>query len=299
MTCFREVDNALLGDYVRRYESVYDPRVSQYLNAAARCQVGNGDATAAKNSLFPDTLKAVANAEFGFVLGLGKGHVTTSRAYHGYAKTDPDIQGTTGAVEVFDVVNIPGAKLEAQEPEVRDGAPALAFTVSNFDSAEAAKTLRRIYRMPVSVEVRAFEFKYNGVKNVPFEKREDDLNSWQEGIADIVIDAGYREFPESEFERLGLSSDEVRDRIIQNMRFGDRKFTNELLGPKFFMLFHDAPGDCGHLIDLAVELPEKNVKVDYGAIVMVLMDFGHCREHYPDRLINDSVNYIRSEVENR
>src|SRR5271165_3527208 len=102
LSCFREVDKALLGDYVRRYESVYSRRVSQYLDAAAHCQVGNGNATAIKNSLFPDTLKAIASPEFGFVLGLGKGHVTTSRAYQAYAQTDPNIHGTSGAVEVFD-----------------------------------------------------------------------------------------------------------------------------------------------------------------------------------------------------
>jgi hypothetical protein len=300
LSCFRAVDKAILGDYVRRYESVYSRRVSQYLDAAAHCQVGNGDATAIKNSLFPETLKAIASAEFGFVLGLGKGSVTTSRAYHAYAQTDPDLHGTSGAVEVFDVVNIPGGKLPDQEPAMADRAPTLAVTVSNLDGAAAAETLRNMYRLPVSVDARAFDFQYNGGKNVPFETKKDDLDGWQQGMADVFINAGYAEVPESEFEKMGLTSDEVRDRLVQSLKFGQRKFVDQYLGPKLFMLFRDAPGDCGDVVDLFVAEPENNVKADYGTILMMAITFGHCCENSRrGRLINEVVDYIRSEVKDR
>jgi hypothetical protein len=299
LSCFREVDNAILSDYVHRYESGYSARETKYLDAAALCQVGNGDAIAAKSSLFPPTLKAIASAGFGYVLGLGKGHVTPSRAYHGYAETDPEIHGTSGAVEVFDAVNIPGGKLEVQEIAMVNREPTLDFTISKLDATETRETLRSMYRLPVSAEVRAFDFKYKGVQNVPFQTRADDLESWKKGIAKILVAAGYREYLESEYNTMGLSKEEVRERLVKGLKFGDRKMAAERFGP-FSMLFRDAPGDCANVVDLLVFEPEKNVKEDYGTIAMVLIDAGHCGNNSrPDRLINDAVDYLRKETNDR
>lgn len=106
LSCFRSVDKNLLRRYIKDYDVVYRARALRYLDDAGNCAAGNGSAAAVPESLFPAQFKVVARANFGFALGIRKERASKSRAYHGYADVDPDVETAFGAVEVFDIFNL-------------------------------------------------------------------------------------------------------------------------------------------------------------------------------------------------
>jgi hypothetical protein len=64
LLCFHPIGDRAL----RKYRDNYDPaQTYSYKQAAASCPGTNHDASEAANSLFPQSLSAVAEARFGFV----------------------------------------------------------------------------------------------------------------------------------------------------------------------------------------------------------------------------------------
>ena len=102
ISCVKKADEADLIRYKDAYLPVYGPLVERYLDAAAHCPAGNGDAAIANRNLMPFPLTFVARYSFGFVLPIGDQLVGKTSFIHGYGKVDPSLTSFgSGAIEFF------------------------------------------------------------------------------------------------------------------------------------------------------------------------------------------------------
>lgn len=90
IACFREATAAVVHDYKDRFQGVYAAKVVDYLNAAAKCSVGNGDPTVGPSNALPPYLWPALKYDFGFILPVGRGPIGLSTIVHGYGHSDPD-----------------------------------------------------------------------------------------------------------------------------------------------------------------------------------------------------------------
>jgi hypothetical protein len=300
ITCFRELKASVLTDYKTNFESVYSHQLDRYLAAAKQCSVTNHDATAVPNSLFPMILNPIATPQFGYVVGIGKGRVTSSRAYHGFAKLDPALGSSWGAIDVVDIINVPGATLGDQSLPQETGPP-LTVSISRMPEVESqiATNMRRTYGVAAHARAQVFDFQYNGSKSIPLTQKTNDLGRWQDGVADILERSDYEEYTDEELETAGVTRADLRERMVSHLDFGTRTIANKQIGNKIYILHRDDRGDCGHVADVIVYLPEPNVKADYGQLALILSSFGHCSSDPAPELIEKATSYIRNEVSSR
>jgi hypothetical protein len=302
LACLRSVDERLLKRYVADYD-LYRTPVIQYLNAAAQCPAGNGDATAAPKSVFPPVFKVAARANFGWVLGLGKQLVSDTRAYHGYADVDPEVEQTLGGAEVFDVFSLhqsPSAKLiPASIGET--------LKVETDDLSEArekmSEQLGRLFNVPVDAKIRLFEFKYSGPKDIPLSKRQSDLDGWQEAISSTLGQAGFRRLTRKDLEGTQFRDpDDLGKWMIQHLPWGSRQHAAEMFSSRVVFRIDDRLNSCTRIGEVFVQKPEEDVRADYGGIAILLMDEGHdCddAEVSSDDVIDKATTYLRGEVKSR
>jgi hypothetical protein len=103
LACQRSARWSDILAYRQTYQETYAPRVRTYLDAAAACPQGNGDATTAVPTMLPFIVGVYAKYELGFALPRGgTGLVGESTFVHGYGSVDPDlIDSDHPAVEFF------------------------------------------------------------------------------------------------------------------------------------------------------------------------------------------------------
>ena len=102
LLCYQSADIADIKDYRERYDTVYAPKVIQYLQLAAACSVGNGDPTVSVGiGMLPYLMSLVARSELGFILPTGGSLVGSGLIIHGYGTVDPDLRSGISALEFF------------------------------------------------------------------------------------------------------------------------------------------------------------------------------------------------------
>lgn len=99
LTCLREASAPEVKSYKLNYESLFAHKVASYLDLAAKCPVGNGDATIAPASTLPQIVSLVARFEFAFALPIGREPVGTGMITHGFASLDPSLNSPFSAIE--------------------------------------------------------------------------------------------------------------------------------------------------------------------------------------------------------
>ena len=104
LDCLRATPASDIADYKSRYDDRggYAPFVKAYLTSAAKCPVGNGDASIAAPVLLPFYVSILTDFQIGFALPLGNRAVGDGMVIHGYGYADPD-SGVGEAVEFFSI----------------------------------------------------------------------------------------------------------------------------------------------------------------------------------------------------
>lgn len=277
LTCFRPVDKMQLDNYIDTYDSNYRERVVEYLKVAARCPVGNGDATAAPNSLFPPLLNSIARARFGFVLQIG--NERNSQIYHAYADLNPDIDSSkAGAIEVIDFIK--NVKETIIPPPACAGKEGITVNIDN--SPDVRKTVENSFRQQYGaravVKTRFVTLTYCGSENIPTSTKKNDLDEWLDQLKYELAVTDYREMEPEDFRGTPFRSvDDMREIIARNMPFGQRN-SNRTIGPHLLVMVDDShPQQCVATAEAMVLEPEENVKSDYGSVGLVFIGLGDCR----------------------
>jgi hypothetical protein len=308
LTCFRGVDKIILRDYADKYDSVYRTAAVKYLDASAHCALANGDAAAAPSSLFPPILDSVAKPRFGFYLGMGKELVSHTRAYHGYADVDPDIEGRLGAIEIVDLLKVDQSVSNPVIPNPTNIPKGISLTID--DSPGTRRTLVQTFenqlKRPAVAKVRLVDFKYGGPQNISLTKRQRDLDDWQDGVANILQRAGFRDVTQSDLEGSPFTTpDDMREWIIRNSPFSQQDKDRRMLGPHLVLLVSDEVASCFQVAEVMVKEPEEGVRVDYGGIVIMLLGVGNCHAAegvsgtLSNELLNKATQYLSSEAKSR
>jgi len=91
IACLRPAEPDDIADYRPNYDTRYAETVNRYLERAAQCSAGNGDATVAPRTMLPFMVGLFARHDFAFVLPVGDRFRGSSAIVHGYAHVDPTI----------------------------------------------------------------------------------------------------------------------------------------------------------------------------------------------------------------
>jgi hypothetical protein len=276
LTCFRPVDKMLLDNYINTYDSNYRERVVEYLKVAAQCSVGNGDATAAPNSLFPPLLNSFARARFGFALQIG--NERNSQFYQAYADLNPDIDSSeVGAIEVIDFIK--NVKDTVIPPPACTGKEGITLNVENAPDVGRAveNSLRQQSGTRVVVKTRSITLTYCGSDNISTSTKKSDLDEWLDQLKYELAVTDYREMEPEDFRGTPYRSvDDMRDIIARNMPFGQRN-SNRAIGPHILVMLDDSHPQCVALAEAMTLEPEEDVKSDYGMVGLVFIGLGDCR----------------------
>jgi hypothetical protein len=297
LTCFRPIAARALDDYVNRYDSVYSDKVARYEKLAKMCPVSNGHFASVESDLYPRPFQSIAKPRFGFAIGIDTSPKLRGEAYHGFADVDPDITSSPKAIEIFDVFQTD--QLTQPEPDVSTES-ANTFEINTQDVEAAARAdaawLHSQTHNPSIAKVRLFTLKYTGRKDVEFSKRRSNLEEWQDGIASVLKDAGFREYNESDG---GVPNfDSLREMIIKNSPIANRKFNDDSLGPHIIGLTTDNQR-CLEFATVFVLEPVEDVKSDYGGFFVQIAGTGDCRREQgssgvlSEERFDDIVQYLK------
>jgi hypothetical protein len=286
------VDKSLLNNYIAKYDSDYRVRVNNYLKAARQCSVGNGDATAAPNTLFPPFLNSIARARFGFALQVG--NERKSQIYHAYADLDPTFDASgEGAIEVLDFLRVKG-KVAPTTPESPSDSSSQGMTLKIEDALDGRRSLESVLRrqsgLPAVVKLRFIDFNYSGSENIPIATRQSDLDDWQEEMSYLFDLADYREPEPEELAKTPFHDiDGLRDLIAKNQPFGQRN-SSRTLSSHIILRVDDRYPQCAAIAEVMVLYPEQGVKNDYGSMAIILIGLGDCRIALkPDGTLSDHL----------
>lgn len=275
LTCFRPIAAHALDDYVNRFDSIYSDKVARYEKQSKVCSVGNGHFATVERELYPKPFESIAKPRFGFAIGIDTSSKLRGEAYHGFADVDPDVTAATKAIEIFDVFQTD--QFTPPEPDVSTET-ANAFEINTEDVEAAAKAdaawLHSQTHNPSVAKVRLFTLKYTGKKDVELSKRRSNLEEWQDGIASVLKDAGFRDYNESDG---GVPNfDSLREMIIKYSPIANRKFTDDSLGPHIVGLTTDNQR-CLEFATVFLLEPVEGVKSDYGGFFVQIAGTGDCR----------------------
>lgn len=296
--CFRTVSGELLDNYIRAYDTRYKMKVNEYLTSARKCSVGNGDATAAPNSLLPSLLNPIGRARFGFALQVG--NERDSMVYHGYADLNPDVDSDKlGAIEVFDFIKLSQSTVI---PPAECGSKK-GITLSIDSAPDASKTVENLFRQQYGeravAKIRFITLTYCSSDNISSLTKKSDLDEWQDRLKYILAVTDYREIQSEDFRGTRIKSlDDMRDLVGRNMPFGQRD-TNRPIGPHLLVMIDDSHPQCLALAEAMVFEPEEDVKSDYGTVGIVLIGLGNCsiaqrpNGTLSDQLLEKLVEYLR------
>lgn len=291
LVCFEQIDESALQNFQNNYDAA---RTNRYKRAAASCPITNHDASEAKNTLFPQTLSPVAKGSFGFVVGIGDSHITSSRAYHGFGILDPTLSQTGSALEVFDMFRYkPGAK-PAPLADFTDSVGDWQFEVNDLprnSQRDFARPLEQASGERVGVRIRTITISTLHSSNTSYEDRKSDLDKWQQEIADYLIEQDFRKLTRSELAGTPFrDSDAIRNYVVKNMPFGNGAFS-ERFGPHLVLLVNERDDDCYKVAEVFVAEPEEGVKNDHGSVGLTVFTIGGCRrDGGPDQVLDETIH---------
>lgn len=287
LACFRLIDKRSVDKYFENYKSQYRAMALAYEEAADRCENGNQDATPVGPDLFPSIFLGIGKPLIGFVLGIGKGLTTRSRAYHGFAELDPELNANpANALEVFQIFQV-SSSVAASPPIAsvqKSGVLQLEIIKKNQAVADYEKLMSKKTQMPVFVEFRMISVKYVGSNERSNTEKRNDLERWQRGMTAIVRQNGFRRLTQYELSKAPFhSQDEMRDLMIHNLPFGSRDITGGEMGrhPDFLLRGEDND-DCGQSVEIMSIMPVEGVHEDYGGFGMVSFSIGCEDEKVPE-----------------
>jgi hypothetical protein len=299
LTCFRAINARALDDYVNRFDSVYGEKVGRYEKSTKACSVGNGHFSSVERDLFPRWFDAIAKPRFGFAIGIDSSPKMHGQAYHGFADVDPDLTSNPKAIEIFDVFQTD--HIEKMERDVAtEDAHSFKIETENVEAASSwvARWLRGQTGRPSIGKVRLITLKYQGKKDVDISDRRSNLDEWENGIASVLKDAGFREFNEDDGDPPDFDS--LREMIIKNSPIANRKFTDDSLGPRIIGLTTDNRRCIEFAIVFLLE-PVEGVKSDYGGFFVEIAGVGDCRREetssgaLSDERFNDIIEYLKGQ----
>lgn len=282
LVCFRSASISDIKLYKEQYGQKFAEPVSNYLSAAAACHASNGDTSQAERLSLPWLLSLVSRFDFGFVTLLGKKRLSDSEVVHGYATTDPSIQGATpSALEfVYVTVDNPRYSPDAQRKKAGD------WVVLIDDSKGANDFINQEWRKrgaPLTIDMTHYTLERRTTVSVAQDTKLALIKRLQTAIAESLEEEGYEAISDDDImAKTGKSTTETLGEVTKRMPFGTRDAPRGTLGPTMLILLNERRPRCtkdgagAMSAFLASGQPIPQVASDYGSVGLMLLSMGAC-----------------------
>lgn len=304
LNCFRTADEDDIDFYKEHYKENFSVRESKYLSDAKECSASNGDSARATNTLLPIPLQYISSFEFGFILQLGSSIPSDSAVVHGYAKTDPEIDSEAPSAIEF-------VSIYTSAPEYEDNSK--HETIGNWDISideadEADNELNKEFRhrrIPIKLDITSYSLTQSQAVGVPDDEKLELTEGLQYAIAKVLKDESFKRLTDNDLQNTtGMDSDEIVNKINQQMPFGFKNVSPMKLGRKFLVYVNEKHpvctkhGDGAMGVYLMSTQPTPEVKSDFGSLGVLIIGIGECaRSKSPTRAyIEELKNLVKDQV---
>jgi len=282
--CFRPASLVEVKAYKNDYSERHAFSERQYLDSAAACPDSTGDAARAGPTLFPTVLGELAAFELGFITVMRSAGVASATAVHGYAETDPQLQGDIPSAVEFVSLNYStgtGAPvLDATETSQQVG----DWLLETDDEKALEKDFAKVVQnSPAAMRVFSvgFSFSKRG-SHATADEKALLLRGLKRTVISQLRGEGFRLLSSKTLERLtGMSKPFIFEAIRKNLPYNRRK-TQVLNQFDFEMLIHEHLPTCDPLnpgevmANILNTAAEPGVRSDHGSISIMVLVVGSC-----------------------
>jgi hypothetical protein len=303
LNCFRTANENDIDFYKEHYKEDFSVRESKYLSEAKKCSASNGDSARATNTLLPLPFQSISSFEFGFISQLGNSMPSNSAVVHGYAKTDQEIDSEApSAIEFVSIYT--DAQHEDNSKHETIGNWDISIDEADEADNELNKELRR-RGIPINWDITNYSLTRSQAMGTPDEEKLERTEGLQYAIAKILKDEDFKRLTDNDLQKItGMDSDEMLDKISQQMPFGFKKGSPMKLGRKFLVFVNEKHpictkhGDGAMGVYLMSTQPTPEVKSDFGSLGVLIIGIGECaRYKSPTRAyIEELKNLVKDQV---
>lgn len=285
---------------LQQYQDNYDPVVAyRYEASAMDCPATNKVASAAPNSLFPQTLAPIATASFGFVVGLGKSPAPAARVYHGFGLLDPSIGMGNRALEVVDATW--SMQVTADQPGITRSAGATwredVVDMPAESQRDFARPFEQAWGERIGVRMRIITISAGGSSQASSADRAGDVDAAQQGIASYLQASGFRNLTSSELANTPFGdTDKMRDLIVQHAPYGYRNSLKGRVASHMVFMVDERVEDCNKVAEVFGVKPEEGVKSDRGGMLLNVFTVGNCAGNGDPNVILDQIIARETEI---
>jgi hypothetical protein len=287
LVCFRSTSKSDLSQYKKDYLvlSATAEKANQYKVEASKCGVTNGSTLSASRTTMPMLMVLISRFEFGFTSRIGKGRTTDAMIQHGYASTDPSLEGVPGALEYVYVLFTDGSK-PIRDESVTVGAWNLSTgDMSEMDDAMNAMLKKAKGPTRVAVASQSFDFKRRDDAKPATASKTALLNRLQSSVAKRFAIEGFRDIGDEELEgSTGMTRKELVQNAAKGLPYGQQYMLPMTLSENatLMLMVKEAGAACtsegkGALVAYSIMttgIPE--VESDFGGMLVQIMGMGTC-----------------------
>jgi hypothetical protein len=299
LSCFRLAPEMDLDDYQRRFDTDYAARESAYLRAASRCAATNGDAAVAPRTSGDQLLGWISRMEMGYIAKLGQGRTTNSAVSQTYAQLDAAI-GRTGLIETVTVF-VNKDPLSGRG-EKRVAGPWTTWLEGDGTGVEVMRSALRQQGIPffgreLSISIERADGDWSQAR------KQDQLEHWQDRLADTLRDAGFDDVDEDDVAGSGLSLETFRERMVASLSPGAQAASRLSPSRKLILLQHrrassPCPARRGAMMAMIMGMdPPPGAGSEFGSVAVVVVGIGACgiASSPSARFIQDAIDESRDD----